>query len=425
MGTATRDDTHRVMAWASVVLPGAANQLWFVTLPPFLPAIADAIGVSAALAGQIVGLPVLLAAVLIVFVGPLIDTYGHHRVMTVGLAALAASSLGTALATGAGMLLAARLVGSFGRASVLPSAFVDAVERPSQDQRRRSTSWVVAGVAGAALIGIPVLTFVGAHAGWRIAFVLVSLLAALSATLAWRQARAQPRKSARPSRPTLRHFRPLLSEPAITTVLLSSLVGNAGLWTCFTYLGVLYQDRLGLGAQEVGWALTGYGLGQLAGSFAAMDRRVGLPSRRLLAACRAGNGLLLGLPFIAPIGATGVAMMLIGGGVLAAVQGAIMPLILSRQPSPDTGTVQSLNWLALTASIALGASFGGVLLAAGDLPFVGLGALGFSWLAAMILFCYRRAGAEESPGGASRTESAGTGDSSGGSRNACSSRSST
>ena len=112
----------------------------------------------------------------------------------------------------------------------------------------------------------------------------------------------------------------------------------------------------------------------------------------LLAACRAGIGLLFGLPFIVPVGATGVAVMFFGAGVLVGVQSAITPLILSRQPSSDTGTVQSLNWLALTAGIALGASFGGALLAAGDLPFVGLGTLGLSWLAAMILFWPRSSG---------------------------------
>ncbi len=36
---------------AAVVLPVAASQLWFVTLPPFLPTIAEAIGVSTALGG--------------------------------------------------------------------------------------------------------------------------------------------------------------------------------------------------------------------------------------------------------------------------------------------------------------------------------------------------------------------------------------
>src|SRR5829696_10247302 len=99
-----RADGHLTKASvAAVVLPAAASQLWFVTLPPFLPTIAEAIGVSTALAGQIVGLPVLLAAVLILFVGPLIDAYGHPRVMTLALAAIAVSSLGTALATGAGV----------------------------------------------------------------------------------------------------------------------------------------------------------------------------------------------------------------------------------------------------------------------------------------------------------------------------------
>jgi DHA1 family inner membrane transport protein len=392
MGTAARDDGYAAKtSVAAVVLPAAVSQIWFVALPPFLPTIAAAIGVSTALAGQIVGLPVLLAAVLILLVGPLIDAYGHPRVMTVGLAAIAASSLGTALATDAVMLLAARLAGSFGRAGVIPAAFVDAVDRPSQDQRRHGTSWVVAGAAAAPLIGVPVLTFVGAYAGWRAAFLLVSAVAALSATLAWREARAQPRISARPSRPALRSFRPLLAEPAMTMVLFSSLVGNAGLWACLTYLGVLYQNRLGLGAQDVGWALTAIGLGQLAGSLAAMDRRVGVASRRLLAACRVGMGLLFGLPFIVPVGATVLLVMLLSGGVLIGVLAAITPLLLSRQPSSDTGTVQSLNWLAYTAGIALGASFGGVLLAAGDIPFVGIGTLGLSWLAAMVLFWPRSA----------------------------------
>jgi predicted MFS family arabinose efflux permease len=381
-----RDDDHPAKAstWA-VVLPAAASQIWFVALPPFLPTIAAALEISTALAGQIVGLPVLLAAVLILLVGPLIDAYGYARVMTLGLAAIAASSLGTALATGPGVLLAARLVGSFGRAGVLPAAFVDAVDRPSEDQRRHGTSWVVAGAAAAPLLGVPVLTFVGAYAGWRTAFVVVSLLAALGAALTWQQAREPSRAPSRRSVPTLWSFRPLLSEPAIMSVLLSSLIGNAGLWTCLTYVGVLYEVRLGLGPQDAGLALTAVGLGQLAGSLAAMHRRVGLASRQLLAACRSGIGLLFGLPFVVPIGATDVAVLLFAGGVLIGVLATITPLILSRQPRADTGTVQSLNWLAYTAGIALGASIGGVLLATGDLPFVGLGTVGLSALAATVL----------------------------------------
>src|SRR4051812_21717012 len=215
MGTTVRAGGHSGSAWLTAALPASASQLWFLVLPPFLPTIADAFGVSPALAGQVLGLPVLLAAVLILLVGPLIDAYGHARVMTLGLAAIAVSSLGTALATNAGLLLAARLVGSFGRAGVIPSAFVDAVERPSEDQRRRGTGWVVAGAAAAPLVGVPVLTYVGAQAGWRAAFFLVSVVAALSAALTWRQARGQPRVSARPSAPTPWSFRPLLSEPAI------------------------------------------------------------------------------------------------------------------------------------------------------------------------------------------------------------------
>src|SRR4051812_28343836 len=175
MGTAVRDDGHLDRAWLTAALPACASQLWLLALPPFLPTLADAFGVSPALAGQIIGLPVLLAAVLILFVGPLIDAYGSARVMTFSLAAIAVSSFGTASATSAGLLLAARLVGAFGRAGVMPAAFVDAVERPSQDQRRQGTGWVSVGAAAAPLIGVPLLTLVGVNAGWRSVFVLVGM----------------------------------------------------------------------------------------------------------------------------------------------------------------------------------------------------------------------------------------------------------
>jgi predicted MFS family arabinose efflux permease len=98
-----------------------------------------------------------------------------------------------------------------------------------------------------------------------------------------------------------------------------------------------------------------------------------------------------GLPFIVPVGAPGVIALLSCSGVLMGVLTPITPLILNQQPRSDAGTVQSLNWLANTAGIAVGASLGGVLLAAGDLPFVGFGALGLSWLGAAILFWPRSA----------------------------------
>jgi predicted MFS family arabinose efflux permease len=156
-------------------------------------------------------------------------------------------------------------------------------------------------------------------------------------------------------------------------------------WVSLTYLGVLFQAHLGLGAQETGWALTALGVGQLAGALSATDRRVGRASRRLLAACRIGVGLMWGLPFLVPIGASGVATLMACSGVLMGVLTPITPLILNQQPRSDTGTVQSCNWLANTAGIALGASLGGALLALGDLPFVGLGTLVLSCLSATIL----------------------------------------
>src|SRR5215208_7011034 len=81
-----RGDGHMTKASvAAAVLPSAASQLWFVTLPPFLPTIADAIGVSTALAGLIVGLPVLLAAVLVLFTGS-VCSQGHSLRWTAALA---------------------------------------------------------------------------------------------------------------------------------------------------------------------------------------------------------------------------------------------------------------------------------------------------------------------------------------------------
>src|SRR5215213_252730 len=97
-----------------LALAAFVNTLGSVALGPFLPFVADELGTSVALLGQVTALSWLLAALLGLVAGPLADYVGYRRTLIIGLLAVAASGLGTALAPGLILLLLAGLIGAAG-----------------------------------------------------------------------------------------------------------------------------------------------------------------------------------------------------------------------------------------------------------------------------------------------------------------------
>jgi MFS family permease len=144
------------------------NHLNVIAWNPFLPFIAEARGVGVALLGQLPALLLVLSALLGLVVGPLADSYGYRPTMVLCLLAVALSSLATGLSTALPLLVLAALLGSVGRAAIMPVAQAVAGTVFLDDAaRRRAVNRIQNGGPLAATFGIPLLTMIAGAVQWR------------------------------------------------------------------------------------------------------------------------------------------------------------------------------------------------------------------------------------------------------------------
>jgi len=149
-----------------------------------LPAIGGDLGLDPGLLGWLLTIYLLVYGIAIPLFGSFADVYGARRFFVGGLAVFALGSLLCALATGAWLLLVARVVQAAGGAAVsgLGFALVSAAVRP---ERRGFAFGVVGTSLGAASLAGPILAGVLADLlGWQSVFAIAAL-AGLLVPLSW------------------------------------------------------------------------------------------------------------------------------------------------------------------------------------------------------------------------------------------------
>jgi MFS transporter, DHA1 family, inner membrane transport protein len=375
-----------------------------MALGPFLPVIAVDLDVSVALLGQIPALAMLLAAFLGFIVGPVADQYGYRRALLVGLGIAVVSSAGIGLAPGYFVLLIAALVGAGSRAIGVPIAVAIVGSLYQGDRQRRAISWVMAGMTGAAIVGVPALTTIAQLTSWRIAFfALAGLSAALLVIL--RNIEAGPsREDAEVSvRGIIEAYRPLFRHRSTAALIGSILVGNVGAWMMATYLGAFYSARFDFSIQQIGWVYMLLGVTLLAGSLLVGGRLGALPLRPLLV----GNRILMG---VAVAGLLMTPIMVIAGIGLLALYGITFGIaqvattvLLVRESPAGRATTLTVNVSAMSFGVALGSALGGLFLAIADFWLLGLGVLLFSCFSAGLVWWSREEAVGEFPAAVSDT----------------------
>ena len=215
-----------------------------------LPQLSSDLGASDVQRQWIVDAFVLVFAALLVAGGVLADRYGRRRALLVGLVAFAAGSLGCALATTAGLLIAARVVQALGPPLILPASLsILTMSFPDPGARARAIGMWGAGSGFGIAIG-PLLGGVIVSAlGWRWAFGLSAVaavgLAAAVLTLIPRD---------RPPAPTRRfdHLGALLVTSVLAGLVFGLIEGPARGWNAPAVL-LAFAAAAALGAVFI-WA---------------------------------------------------------------------------------------------------------------------------------------------------------------------------
>ena len=185
-----------------------------------LPLVTDELG-NLQLYGWVFTSFMLGALIGIVIVGGLIDRRGLGAPFAVGIALFAIGLVVGGLASSMEMLVGGRFIQGLGAGTVPPIAYV-AIGRSMPERLRPqmfatlSTAWVLPGVLGPAIAGV-----VGESIGWRVVFLGLLPLIALSAGIAYPQVRRiGPDPAAAATAATLRQRLPLALVVATGTGLL-------------------------------------------------------------------------------------------------------------------------------------------------------------------------------------------------------------
>ncbi len=227
-----------------------------------LPQLAHGVGVTIPTAGHAISayaLGVVIGAPLIAVLGARLPRRG----LLIGLMVVfLVGNAATAAATSYAGLMTARFVSGvphgayFGVASLVAAGLV-----PSE-RRGRAVSRILLGLAVANVAGVPAATWLGQHAGWRAAYILVAALAALTVLLVALLVPGSPGDPTATGRKELRAFK----DPQVVLTLLAGAIGFGGMFAMYTYIAPTVTQVAGLSASVVPLYLLAFGLGMVVGT---------------------------------------------------------------------------------------------------------------------------------------------------------------
>jgi MFS transporter, DHA1 family, inner membrane transport protein len=351
------------------------SMLTFFAPPPFFPAMAQDLSVAVPLLGQVVASMLLLSAVAGLVSGPLADVYGCRRFIVLGLVAAAVCLLIFGLAPAFAVLLVAALVGGLGNAAVFGPSYALAGTHFG-GATRRALGWITAGMACAAIVGVPLLTAIGSRAGWQTAFFIIGIVTLGAAWLAftWLPRAAPRQERTLRVRDVLAAYEPLLRHGP-TLRLYGAAVLRAICWYgLLTYFGAFLGQHLGMTTDRIGIVYMFGGAGYFLGGLVAGGPLGSVAPRKLLVAGNLAMALLVAVAYSAALGTIGTAAIFPLVGFAGALGFVALAAALTAETPAGAATTMTLNASLFNAGAAGGGAIGGLLLALSGYEALAIGA---------------------------------------------------
>ena len=326
-----------------------------------LPAIAQDLSVSVALAGQLTTIFALVYAVGSPVIATLTGRWDRRILLGGGLVLFLVGMAAQALGPTFLVVVCGRALAAVGAAAFQANAYAVAGVLAAPERRGRALAAVTAGMSISSVVGVPFGVLIGQVAGWRGAMWVIAALALCVAVAI----PALPPVRVPPT--SMRARLGVLARPRAIAVLSSTVVSIMPVYALLAYLPLLVGGAAATSSLVV-FALLAVGAGQVVGNRAVgrlTDKRGALPvlllgSAGVAAACGA---LIPGHAWYPTL------------LVLLFVLGAFFGLTITPQQHrlftflPDVATVAlGLNGSAIYLGAAIGALLGGVVVATGGTP---------------------------------------------------------
>jgi predicted MFS family arabinose efflux permease len=384
---------HEHLLW---VLSAATFLIFFQAfmVAPLIPRLAAVFGVSDQAIGLIVPAYMIAYGISTLFYGLLSDRIGRGPILLASLLAFLLLTLLTATSQSASQMIFWRLLTGLGASGVVPVGLTLIGDLFPYERRGRPLGWLFGAMAGGMAFGSTVGVMLEPFIGWRMLFVGVAALAAMVLGV-------------------LLHYRPLLGgKPmggrlsirevlASYRLLLASLRGlrtyayvfvNAIFHSgVYTWLGLYFARRYGLGEVGIGLAILGYGvpgflLGPVIGKAAdRWGRRWLVPAGLAVSAVAAG---VLMLDVSVWMAAVAVALLSLGYDMTQPLLAGIVTTLGGKRG----GQAMGLNVFLLFTGFGLGSFLFGEALRSGFTVAFAIfaGVQGLTALAAIPLFRFEK-----------------------------------
>ncbi|WP_314149101.1 MFS transporter [uncultured Leifsonia sp.] len=307
--------------------------------------------ISAYALGVVVGAPTIAA---------LAARWPRKKLLLWLLVAFTVGTVASALAPTFGLVLVARFLSALPHGAYFGIASLVAASLMGPGKRGQGVAFVLSGLTIANVIGVPFITWVGQTHGWRIAYLVVAAIFALTFVAV---ALLVPWQSGNPLA-TMRNELRAFGRLQVWLALLIGAIGFGGFFAVYTYIAPMVTSVTGLPASSVPLVLVLVGVGMTVGNILGgrmADRSV--PRSMLLFFVV----LLVGLAALF-LTAWSIAGLLISVFVIAGASSALSPTIQTRlmDVAHDSQSIAAaLNHSALNIANAAGAFLGGLTVAAG------------------------------------------------------------
>ncbi len=370
---------HYLLAVLALAMGGfSIGTTEFVTMG-LIREIAGGVDVSIPSAGHVISayaLGVVVGAPVLAFFG----ARWPRRGLLIGLMAMfGIFNALSAVATSFSWLMLARFLGGVPHGAYFGVASLVAASLAPADRKGRAVASVMLGLSVANVVGVPAATWLGQHLGWRSAYWAVAALAVITVAMIVAFVPSCPGDSEATGRRELGAF----AQPQVWLTLLAGAIGFGGMFAVFSYVAPTVTEVGGLGDGAVPVFLLVFGLGMVAGTWAAGELADWSVYRSLLLGSAGMGVALVAFYLLAP---TGWGLLPVAFAVTAL--GSVLVVNLQLRLMDVAGDAQTLgaamNHASLNAANALGAWLGGVVIAGGygyrapALVGIGLSVAGFA-----------------------------------------------
>ena len=302
--TATHDETDTTLAahereTVLRIMSASAFLIFFQSylVAPLIPSLAVELHASQAALGWLVPSYMLSYGVSTLFYGPLSDRIGRKPVLLTLIGFMALTTAGTATSQSIGQLLAWRAIAGVAAGGIIPIGLALMGDLFPYSQRGHAIGWIFGAIAGGMAFGSTLGALLNPVLGWRMEFLLIAAVAVVTFRMAWVH-RAMLGTTTRDHPLTFAHafrgYAALLRNPRGLRTYAFIMINGMFHSGIFTWLGLYFSKRYGLGDRGIGLALLGYGIPGMLLSPAIgrvadrVGRRVLIPMGLMIASLAAG-----------------------------------------------------------------------------------------------------------------------------------------